>query len=404
MERPIRMIRIEPSPGSLVSLMVLLASLWMLSRVLPVLLVLVGALIIVGTINPAVDWLEKRRMSRKLSITVVFVVFLAASALFVTMTIPPLIAQATQLVDQEPALRARMVQWLMGSRLTSPLANALRTIHSGDLMRLAAQNAIGYSTHVISIVAGLLSSVFLSLYIMLDRDRLRGGLFLVVPITHHIRLSRIMLNLEIIVGGYIRGQVVTSALMAAFVFILLSAFGASNALAIAAFAGVLDILPYIGGMLVVVVVLAAVLSEGPTYAIAAFLLVVAYEQFENRWLIPKVYGRTLRLPSSVILFSLLVGTVLLGVTGALLALPAAATALMLLEELRVELPGQQEQAKDVEIKERDERGEREYRQRAEGMPAERAAAIAMEITEDRRRKADAAPESPGGPGERMGGA
>jgi hypothetical protein len=59
---------------------------------------------------------------------------------------------------------------------------------------------------------------------------------------------------------------------------------------------------------------------------------------------------------------------------------------MLIEELRVELPGQQEQAADAEIKERDDRGEEEYERRAEGMPAEQAAAIAVEIATDRHKE------------------
>jgi len=74
------------------------------------------------------------------------------------------------------------------------------------------------------------------------------------------------------------------------------------------------------------------------------------------------------------------------VIGALLALPVAAALLMLIEELRVELPGQQEQAADVEIRERDDRGEEEYERRAEGMPAGQAAAIAVEIATDRHKE------------------
>jgi len=61
---------------------------------------------------------------------------------------------------------------------------------------------------------------------------------------------------------------------------------------------------------------------------------------------------------------------LLGVVGTLLALPVAAEVPMLIEELRVELPGQQEQAQDAEISERDDRGKEEHERRAEGMPAE----------------------------------
>ena len=81
----------------------------------------------------------------------------------------------------------------------------------------------------------------------------------------------------------------------------------------------------------------------------------------------------------------------MGIIGALLALPVAAAVLMLIEELRVDLPGQQEQAADVEIRERDDRGEEEYERRAEGMPAGQAAAIAVEISADRHKEESGVP-------------
>ena len=289
-------------------------------------------------------------------------------------------------MDQEPELRARLAGWLAGSNLTHPLAELLRKVHSGDLARIAATNAFEYSSRALAICAYVLSSVFLALYIAIDRDRLRGGLFLVVPRSHHIRLSRVMLNLETIVGGYIRGQVITSAFMAVFVFTLLKCCSVPNALALASFAGVADVLPYLGALLSVGAAVAASLSRGPAVIMVVLVLMLVYKEFEGAVLVPRIYGRALRLPSSVILFSLLAGSVLLGVVGALLALPVAAALLMLVEELRVELPGQQEQAEDVEIREKDDRGEAEYERRAEGMPAEQAAAIAVEISTDRHKE------------------
>jgi predicted PurR-regulated permease PerM len=307
-------------------------------------------------------------------------------------------AQASHLLDQVPELRARLAQRLAGSHLTSPLSELLRKVHSGDLARFAASNALEYSTRAIAIVAYILSATVLALYMVIDRDRLRGGLFLVVPRSLHIRLSRVMLNLETIVGGYIRGQVITSVLMALFVFLLLKSCGIANALAIAVFAGAADVLPYIGALLSVGAALAAALSGGPVVTGIVFALMLAYEEFESVVLIPRIYGRALRLPSSVILIALLAGSVLLGIVGALLALPVAAALLMLVEELRVELPGQQEQAQDLEIRERDDHGEAEYERRAEGMPAEQAAAIAVAISADRHNEeisAAAAGDEPG---------
>jgi putative heme transporter len=386
-----RVIRIEPSPGAIISLLLLMAGLWILYRLLPVLLVLVAALIIVDTINPAIRWFEERHIRRGLGITIVFATLTVVTILFITLTIPSLMAQIADLLNEEPALRERLTNWLSESPLTTPLAELLRKVQLGDLVKMAASKVIEISTRAIRIIAYILSSLFLALYIVIDRDRLRGGIFMVVPRSHHIRLSRIMLNMENIVGAYIRGQVITCAFMGAFVFILLSACGVANALAIAVFAGVADVLPYIGALLSVGAAVVASLSGGPTIIIVVFVLMLTYEEFESRVIIPRIYGRALRLPSSVILFSLLAGTVLLGIVGALLALPVAAAVRMLIEELRVELPGQQEQAEDVETRVRDERSEEEYVQRTEGMPAEQAAAIAVEIAIGRNRERNSPP-------------
>jgi predicted PurR-regulated permease PerM len=228
---------------------------------------------------------------------------------------------------------------------------------------------------------------------MIDRDRLRGGLFAIVPRSHHIRLSRVMMNLETIVGGYIRGQVITCTLMAVFMFILLVACGVPNALAIAVFGGVADVLPYIGIFLTMGPAVVAALARGPAVTVIVLVLMLAYEEFESRVLVPVVYGRALRIPSSIVLLSLIAGTTLLGIVGALIALPVAAAILMLIEELRVELPGETELIENAELRKKDDRGEQEYERRTEGMPAEQAAAIAVEISDDRR-KEEVGPDAP----------
>ncbi|WP_207884553.1 AI-2E family transporter [Pseudomonas sp. 30_B] len=397
-----RVIRLEIAPRTLVLLALTLPGLWVLSRILPVVLVLVSALIIVGSVSPAVRYFEARNMRRTLAIAIVFCGLTMAGGLFITLTIPALMAQATNLLHQQEGMRERLAERLEGYQLTTLLADRIRDLHVGDLVTVSASSVLELSGNVMAIFAYILSAVFLALYIMLDRDRLRGGLFLIVPMSHHVRLSRIMLNLETIVGGYIRGQLITSACMALFVFCLLTACGISNALAIAVFAGAADVLPYIGSLLVLVAVTGVALIKGFTITCIVLVLMLAFEELENRLIVPRIYGKALRLPSSVIFFALLAGSVLLGIPGALLSLPVAAAALMLIQELRVELPGQQEQAADVEIRKSDERGEAEYERRAEGMPAEQAAAIAVEITTDRHKEEHASPAKPAarvGPGE-----
>jgi predicted PurR-regulated permease PerM len=177
----------------------------------------------------------------------------------------------------------------------------------------------------------------------------------------------------------------TSLLISIFTFVLLTACGVENALALAVFAGLADVLPYIGPVLSVAPAVLAALPRGPGIAIAVLVLMVAYEQFESRVLIPRIYGRALRLPSSVVLFALLAGGTLMGILGAFLALPVAATVMMLIEELRVDLPGEQELPANTLLRETDDRGEEEYERRSHGVGAKQAEGIAAEISADRRR-------------------
>jgi predicted PurR-regulated permease PerM len=386
-------VRFELSFSTMITIVLVVAGLWVMVGLMPVVLVLVAALFIVGTLSPAVSWFEAHRVRRGLSIGIVFTSLLVATLLIGALTVPEFLAQMMSLIDQEPALRARLVARLAGSHLTAPLAEALRTLKYGALIQSFGATAFTLSTRVLEVLAYSMGAIFLALYMMIDRDRLRGGLYSVVPRSLHIRLSRIMMNLETIVGGYIRGQVITCALMAIFMFILLVACGVPNALAIAVFGGVADVLPYIGIFLTMGPAVVAALAQGPVVTVIVLVLMLAYEEFESRVLVPVVYGRAMRLPSSVVLFSLIVGATLLGIVGALLALPVAAAILMLIEELRMELPGETEGLESAKLRMKDDRGEQEYERRTEGMPAEQAAAIAVEMSDDRKKK-EAGPHAP----------
>jgi predicted PurR-regulated permease PerM len=356
--------------------------LWVLYHLLVVVLVAVLALFIVGTLGPAVEWLESHRMTRGWAIALVFVSLVSCMVLLMGLTIPSLVEQTTRLAKQEPMIRERVASLLSRSPLGAPLADSLRTARYRPLSKDATGAAMAYSGRAFEIVAYVVSGVFLALYTMIDRDRLRGGLFAVVPRSHHIRLSRVLLNLETIVGGYIRGQIITSGLMAVFVFALLTACRIPNAIALAVFAGIADVLPYIGTFLSVGPATLAALSRGPGITVIVLVAMLAYEELESRFLVPRVYGRALRLPSSMVLLALLAGGALLGIVGALLALPVAAAVRMLVEELRIELPG--EQLDDTKLRERDDRAEAEYERRTQGVPAVQAAAIAVQISEERR--------------------
>lgn len=388
----VRLHRIEITARTFFTLVLVIAICVALVKLTPVILMIVASLILVGALNPVVERLEARGWRRGLAITAVFTVLVLVTVALGTLTFPALVAQGADLVQREPVLREQLADWLSARRITAPLASSLRQINYGALLGNSTQVAVSTSIRTLEILAYGIGAIFLSLYVMLDRDRLRGALFALVPRTHHIPLSRVLLNLERIVGGYIRGQVITSALMGVFIFALLRIAGVDNALAIAVFAGLVDILPYIGGLLMLAPALLATLPLGPVVALSVLGAIVVYQEIESRLLVPLLYGRSLRLPSSVVLVALLAGGVLYGVVGALLALPMAAAALMLLEELRVELPGETETPDKERQREADVVNEQEYTARTEGLPAQEAAAVALEMTDGRTKDEAAAAE------------
>jgi len=384
-------LRVEITPFTMIFAVCLAAVVWMLGQLVPVILVLIAALMVVGTMNPAVQWLEAHRIGRGKGIAIVFIALLLVLAAVLAFTVPALISEVADLLRQEPALRERLAAYLSRYHFAESLADGLRHLQYGELLKASRTNLLTASKNVIEIAAYSVATYFLALYIMIDGDRLRGALFAVVPRRHHIRLSRILLNLQTIVGGYLRGQAITSFCMGVFIFVLLTACGVPNALAVATFGAIADVLPFLGIVLTMVPAVLAALAESQTTAMIVFTLLLAYEEFEGRMLIPFVYGRALRLPSSVVFFSLLVGGTLYGIIGALLALPVAATVFMIIEELQVELPGESPDRDTVKKMKKDAHVEAEYERRTEGLPAEKAAAIAVEIS-DRRQKAEAEQE------------
>src|SRR5262249_60899433 len=121
---------------------------------------------------------------------------------------------------------------------------------------------VGYPSDVLSLVGFAISTTVLAIYLLADPVRIRGLLYAVVPRHHHIKLARILIELKVIVGGYMRGQLITSVAIAVFTFGVLEAFRVDDALALALFAGMTDIIPFVGGYVASLPALVAVSGSG----------------------------------------------------------------------------------------------------------------------------------------------
>jgi predicted PurR-regulated permease PerM len=374
--------RFEIAPRSIVLIVVTIAGLWLAYELWVVELILVMALILAGTFNPPIEWMERRGIRRIYALGLFFVALSVTAALFIFLTVPPLVTQLTEMVQHAPATRAQVIAWLNERGVATPFVHMVQDAGLAQTWTRMESYLLGYSSDAAAVIGYGVTTVALSFYLLADGKRAQGVAYAVVPRAYHMRLARILQNMETIVGGYMRGQFITSAAIGVFTFLLLVICRVPNALSLALFAAVTDVIPFIGGLVVIppVVVSALPLGLPVTGIVLAALLV--YIEFENRILTPKVYGKVLRLPSTVVILALLAGGTLLGMIGALLALPIAAGLLMILEELRVEMPG--DSSVDESERARDAKAEADYEQMSAGTTAPEAGQIAKHLAHDLR--------------------
>ena len=385
--------RIEIGYRTIIAVALTVAGVWLLNLLLPVLVVIIIALMLVGTLNPAISWLQRHRVNRLLAIAIVFIGCLIVIVGVGLITIPALFAQVSATINNLPEIQNSLAQTLESHRLTAPAANAIRSFRPEDRLRsLNVTAALTTSLGVVEVIGYAATSVVLAIYFIADGERTRGSLYALFPRRFHVRLARVLLNLETIVGGYLRGQIITSIAIGIFTFALLTITRVPNALALAAFAALTDVIPFVGGLLATTPAVLVALSRGTAVTTIVLVAMIGYQEFESRVIVPRVYGQALRLSSAVVVIALLVGGKVGGIIGALLALPIAAALRMLIEELRVDLPG--DDTDDPHLRARDARAERTYARETAGASPEEAAAVATDIANEIREEDVAAGKNP----------
>jgi predicted PurR-regulated permease PerM len=383
-------VRFEIAPRAIVWILATIAGVWLFLQLHAIALLLVVALVFAGTFNPLVEWAERRGLKRIYALTLLFVALLVVTSLLIVLTVPPLLEQLAQIVRDAPRHRDQLIVLLQQRDFTAPLARAVQNAGLEQTFARIESGLVGYTPRIVTALGWAVTTLFLSFYLLADGKRTQGVLYAVVPRDYHMRLARILQNLEAIVGGYMRGQLITSVAIGVFTYLLLVICGVPNALSLALLAALVDVIPLIGGLLATAPAVLSALSVGVPTGIAVLVVLVVYQEFENRVLVPRVYEHTLRLAPTTIVLALLAGGILQGVIGALLALPIAAGLQMTLQELRVEMPG--DDSDDRPALAKDAKTEATYERMSAGATAPEAGQIARDLAHEIREKETAGVE------------
>jgi predicted PurR-regulated permease PerM len=299
-------------------------------------LVLIGlALFIAAGLDPVVTWLTRHRMPRWAAVIVVLLGVLGVVAGFLAAAIPPLATQTSKLIaelphyahtlqDHNSALGRLNVKYHIEQRLSHLLATRGSTLVGGVL---------GAGALVIGALASTLAVIVLVVYFLAGMPRIKLFVYRLAP--HSRRARVILLGDEIFtkVGGYVLGNVVTSVIAGLGTYLWMLAFGIPYPILLGLFVAILDLIPVIGSTIGGAVVSLVALTVSLPVAIATLAFYIAYRLAEDYLLVPRIMGSAVKVPAVVSVVAVLVGGALMGIIGALVAIPVAAALRLLLQEV-----------------------------------------------------------------------
>ncbi|MFD2079545.1 Predicted PurR-regulated permease PerM [Actinopolymorpha cephalotaxi] len=302
-----------------------------------VLVLLVVSLYLAVGLNPAVEWFVRRRIGRGVAVALVFLCLVVVFALIGLAIIPVVTKQVTLLINQVP-------DWFTTLRNNPNLLSLDDQYHvtkkvqdyitSGGLAERLFGGVVGASRIVASTVFGAFTILVLTLYFLGSLPTTKTALYKLVPRSRRDRVS--MLGDEILarVGSYVGGQLAVAAIAASASFVFFLIVGLSEyALALAIVVAILGLIPLIGGAVSAVVATSIGLLTDVKIGIACIIYYVIYQQIENYLIYPRIMQRSVKVPGTVIVVAALAGGSLLGIVGALLAVPTAAAILLLIREV-----------------------------------------------------------------------
>jgi predicted PurR-regulated permease PerM len=308
-----------------------------------VLILIAVSLFLAAGLNPAVEWMERRGLRRSLAVLVVVLLVLLAVALFLVALVPVIADQVNLLIDHAPEWAKELQRNRNIQKLDDQyhiIKKAQDAVTGKGVGSAVFGGVVGVGVKVASFLANTFIVVVLTLYFLATLPKVKRSAYRLAPASRRGRVTELGDRIVNNVGAYVSGAflVALAAGISSLVFLLLVGLS-QYAVALAAVVALLDVIPMIGATLGAVVVTAIGFATDPKIGLYCVIFYVAYQQFENYVVYPRVMSRSVDLPGSIIVIAALVGASLLGVVGALLAIPTAAAIILLLRE--VVLPRQE---------------------------------------------------------------
>lgn len=302
-----------------------------------VLVLLVLAMFLAIGLNPSVEWFMKNGLRRGLSVLLVLFVVITVLVLFVV-AVAPVISDQIALITKnapewfEQLQRNRQVQSL-DDRFD--VINKVRDyVTQGDFGERVFGGALGVGLAVLSALANSLIVIVLMIYFLVSLPSIKHSAYTLAPASRRPRVSELGDRIISSTGSYVAGAFLVSVFagISTLVFTFVVGLG-DYAFALAFIVGLLSLIPVVGAVVSGIIITLLALTISPTTALIAAVYYIAYQQIESYFIYPRIMKRSVDIPGSVTVIAALLGGSLMGIIGALLAVPVAAALLLLHREV-----------------------------------------------------------------------
>ncbi|WP_442884781.1 AI-2E family transporter [Arthrobacter sp. Soc17.1.1.1] len=305
------------------------------------LLVWIGAALFIALgLDPIVRWLETKGVPRPAGIAVALSVLVGIVAGFFALLIPTIVSQTSQIVERAPGYADDFLNSEFFTTLDQQFQVRDRVVSEIDKFFANSEavggifgGVLGVGTVIINGLFGSLVILVLALYFLASLPSIKKWAYRLAPRSRRPRVEVLSEEITRSVGMYVIGQACVALLNGTFAFIVMSIADVPFSVLLAFVVALLAFIPLVGGTIAAVIVSLIALTVGWHTALLFAIPYVAYLQFEAYFISPRIMQRAVAVPGAVAVIAVIAGGSLLGVLGALIAIPTAAAVMLLLKEV-----------------------------------------------------------------------
>ncbi|NLF15361.1 MAG: AI-2E family transporter [Anaerolineaceae bacterium] len=327
--------------GATLILVLVVLGFWLLYRFHQAVFILFVAILMGTVIRPVVTWLHRRGMPRTAGVLLVYLLLLALLTSFVLLLFPLIIEQSATIAAAVPGYYTSLRDWmaqfpnLLMMRLSEFLPATLPSLEpllqTGQEVKDSVGQALDYASVAAEVVLVGLVILALAFYWTIDGSRTIRSLLSLVPPDQRESIGDLISAMETKVGSYLAGQGILCLAIGVLALVAYLLIGLPNALVLALVAGVLEAVPMVGPLLGAIPAAVIALSVAPSKLIWVIVATLVIQQMENIVLVPRVMRKAVGVNPFVSLLAFFAFSSLLGMAGALMAIPTVAILQLLLD-------------------------------------------------------------------------